>query len=175
VERRSLRLHTMARERIPGDGGVESWLTVMMSRQLDGQRELGSTLVVVRERTIDLVDSGAARAAGFELSALLAGLTTTTTPAGGAVEAVGLLGRVNVRSRDAELPAAVAFLEWADCRWWMWEALLTPDARGLREETARERSAVDGDALPTGLGRFWSHARRSGVRMELGLVEPVVH
>lgn len=172
--RSSLKIHSTLRDRLPGDGTVESWLTVLVARQLDGRRQLGLGLVVVRQRTVELIDVSEARRAGFAPAMLLAGLTTTHTD-GGSVEAVGLCGQVRAHGRELAVPVAMVFLEWADCRWWSWEALLAADGLSLREDTARERTAAEGDAMPAGLGRWWSHARRTGMQLQLTLEAPLVH
>jgi hypothetical protein len=59
------------------------------------------------------------------------------------------------------VPVGVVFLEWADCRWWHWRAVLGADGRPLEGGETLWR-AVDGDALPTGVGRWWSLGRLSG-------------
>lgn len=163
-----LRFRTMLRSRLPGDGSVESWLTVELARAVAASK-VGIAGVVVREHAIELVDPRGPAEHGVGLPTLLGGLTTTVGEHG-AVEAVGVWGEMKRRGRGREVPVVAVFLEWSDCRWWMWEALTADGA--VREDTIVERSAIAGDSLPGGIGRYWTWARRSGVKMEVrrGLV-----
>ena len=163
-----IRSRTMLRSRMPGDGSVESWLTVELARAAAASK-LGIAGVVVRERAVELVDPRGPAERGIGLPTLLGGLTTTVGEHG-AVEAVGVWGEMNRRGRGREVPVVAVFLEWADCRGWMWEALTSGGA--ILEPTVVERSAIAGDSLPGGIGRYWTWARRSGVKMEVrgGLV-----
>ncbi len=106
----------------------------------------------------------------------VAGLSTSPTEMG-AAEAVGVMGTFRWRRdrSDAGVPIALVFLEWTDCRWWFWRALLQPEGEGLRlrEDTETRACAVDGDAKPLGLGGWWSLGRRSNVRIHLQPRSPV--
>lgn len=93
-------------------------------------------------------------------------------------------------------PVAVAFLEAPDCDWWLWQRFLgvsdgsraagasegagVPDRAGSVDDRAPSSglgadvagpeqvlAARRGDALPAGLGRWWSLGRRTGVRVTL--------
>lgn len=121
--------------------------------------------VALRARRVDLVDLRDAAATGMTLEAFLAGLTRAEVPDDGPPEAVGVLGAF--RPRDGGVPVALAFLEWADCRWWCWRAALAAAGGGVRDDTVTVRSAVEGDRLPDGLGRWWSLGRRTGARVAL--------
>ena len=90
-----LQVRTVQRATLPGDGDVASWLTVQLARAVEDGRLGPVAGVVVRERVVDLVDLAPVRSDG-RVPWLLAGLTTTATD-GGAVEAVGLWGRMERR------------------------------------------------------------------------------
>jgi hypothetical protein len=167
-----LQVRTVQRATLPGDGDVASWLTVQLARAVEDGRLGPVAGVVVRERVVDLVDLAPVRSDG-RVPWLLAGLTTTATD-GGAVEAVGLWGRME-RRRPGGPPEAMAavFLEWSDCRWWFWSARM--QEHGLDEDSIAERSALEGDPMPDGLGRWWTRARRERMSVRLQPPQPVVH
>ena len=158
-----IRFRTMLRSQMPGDGSVESWLTVELARAVAASK-VGIAGVVVRERAVELIDPRGPAEQGLGLPTLLGGLTTTMGEHG-VVEAVGVWGEMKRRARGREVPVVAVFLERADCSWWMWEALTSGGA--VREDTVVERSAIAGDSLPGGIGRYWTWARRSGVKMEV--------
>jgi hypothetical protein len=167
-----LRVRTVQRATLPADGDVASWLTVQLARAVEDGRLGPVAGVVVRESVVDLVDLAPVRADG-RVPWLLAGMTSTRTDGGG-VEAVGLWGRMERHRRGgpSETMAAV-FLEWSDCRWWFWSARV--DDEGLVESSIAERSALDGDPMPDGLGRWWTRARRERMSVRLQPQQPVVH
>jgi len=77
-------------------------------------------------------------------------------------DAVGVIGRVRWRRRNVQSgwsELAVVFIEWPDGRWWQWRGLLDADGLLLPESDGIAR-AVDGLARPSGLGGWWTHARR---------------
>lgn len=164
-----LRVQTADRARLPGDGSVESLLTVSVARSLEAHGRLGTALVVVRPAVVELVTVIAG--GPIRTLELAAGLTTTVTAAGPA-EAVGLLGRVERGARAGTKPVAVVFLEWPDCRWWMWECQLAEGGANLLLPTVRERAAIAGDPLPGGIGRFWTHGRRLRQAVKLSPIPP---
>ena len=165
----NLRLHvrSFSRAEVPSDRFVGDHLVEMLMKASAAGRT-GAAAVVVRSKTIDGLDLSALRGVGLPLAWFLAGLTTTSTLAGGPVEAVGVMGRVGFRRTgpDGTVPVATVFLEWGDNRWWQWQARLGPDGTPI-PETAQVRSASAGDAMPQGLGRWWSAARRR--RIHVGL------
>jgi hypothetical protein len=125
--------------------------------------------VVVRSSVVHLVDMRGAQQAKVPAGRLLAGLTHARFDESlDQPEAVGLLGTFRVR-RHRDDPGALVvqtFLEWSDCRWWQWRALLDAEG-GILEGSEAELSAVQGDPLPRGLGRWWSTARRHNLSLHL--------
>ncbi|MEO0605243.1 MAG: hypothetical protein AAF211_27685, partial [Myxococcota bacterium] len=87
--------------------------------------------------------------------------------------AVGLVGTLKVRVRartqgrtvERDTPVGVAFLEAPDCDWWMWQRFRTPE--DADRDAEQILAARHGDPLPGGLGRWWSLARRSRLRVVL--------
>lgn len=134
--------------------------------------------VVVRASRIDLVELAAPAREGLTVPLTLAVLARSEDPSGAIPQAVGVLGRYELRPRPdqpARAPLAMVFLEWEDCRWWHWRALV--DGRDLAGDTESLRRAVDGDPLPSGLGRWWSLSRRRSLvaRLEPAPAAAVVH
>lgn len=159
-----LRIRSVPRGGVHPDAHPGEMLVALLSRAVAGGAHQAVGLVL-RAGTLDLVDLSAARAAGLPMPWLLAGLTSTITASGPAL-AVGVLGVLGRREGEGERRVAVAFLEWEDNRWWWYEAPLGEGGRSVEDERAHVRSAEEGDALPGGLGRWWSAARRSGMRMQ---------
>jgi hypothetical protein len=162
-----LKVQTVLREDAGNDGDQ---LVTMLTEAVDAGN--GSPVaVVLRPDRFELVGLGAVRDEGLTIDMFLAGMSRADVPDAGPVEAVGVAGRFRTKvpgTRRGEAPVALAFLEWSDCRWWMWRSLIDAEGRLLDESATRFR-AVDGDALPAGLGRWWSLGRRSrlNVRLEL--------
>jgi hypothetical protein len=168
-----LKISSRPKEVLPVDLSVGEHLAELVVTASRKGRGLPGVGVVVRAGSLDLVELGEPMRAGLPLGGLLAGLSATRTERGGAVTAVGLIGGFKRRGRtDKEgRRVAMVFLEWPDCRWWHWVAEL--DAMGIvRPDTAQVRSAVEGDPLPGGLGRWWTQARLRRLRVAL-LVEAV--
>jgi hypothetical protein len=161
-----MRVHSTPRSETPALRSLESELLWRLSRAVEGGAPLGGAGVVVRARTVDIVDLGDALRQGIHVQAALGSLARTSTEVGGEVEALGWLGRVEAPRADGrgKTPCAAVFLEWEDCRWWLWTARLGAGGVGWQVGTAQERSALEGDALPPGLGRYWTWARRTGQR-----------
>jgi hypothetical protein len=139
---------------------------VELARQALRARAGGGAGVILRPERYDLVDlNGLGK---VPLPHFLAGLTRSDAAGAGPVLAVGIVGRFTIRRRDRPpQPVAVAFLEWADCRWSLWQVLL--DANGQEvPDTEIRRSAVEGDPLPDGLGRWWTLGRRLKMTLQLG-------
>lgn len=164
-----VRVRRTLRASLPGTGSVEAWLVHLVQRSADEGGLGGAAAVVVRAGAVELVDVTLDQEPRIDREALLIGLTGADGEHG-AVEAVGVIGKVIRRGRRGEIAVALVFLEWEDNRWWCWEAPIAGDGT-LREGGALVRSAVDGDALLPGLGRWWCRARRSGLKVRL---EPVV-
>lgn len=147
------------------------FLAGLVQTSLADDASPGGTLpvaVVVRRQHTELLDLRMARATGLSMHGLLAGLTRSSPHGRGLPVAVGVAGRLRYRAPEGgTVPVAVAFLEWPDCAWWQWQVLLDPDG-SPRAETEIRRGASAGDAMPAGLGRWWSLGRRSGVRVNYG-------
>jgi hypothetical protein len=122
-----------------------------------------SSSMALRVRGVgaDAVDLG--RLVGPRADHLVAALGRTGT-IDDPVDALGWVG--TVREGSTGLFTRSVFLEWIDLRWWHWQAMVGGDGRIL-DATVAVRRAVDGDALPLGLGRWWSRARREGLRGQL--------
>lgn len=163
-----LRVHSQRREHLPVDQTVGEHLVDLLVRASQRGPELPVVAAVVRRDRLDLVELQPVERARVPLHRLLAAMCFSQTDDGGRAEAVGLIGAFRRRARggSAERRVAMVFLEWEDCRWWQWIAEISPTGAVL-PETARVRSALDGDALPGGVGRWWSQARRSGERLTL--------
>ncbi len=137
--------------------------------------------VVLRGPRLDLFPLGHAREAGTSPALFIAGLSRSTLINADPVDAVGVAGVFAWRPDRASAPAPVAlvFLEWSDCRWWSWRALLsgaTPPE--VRDDTETLQRAVDGDGKPSGLGGWWSLGRRRRMSMHLDPMAPpdaIVH
>lgn len=126
-----------------------------------GPTEPRSRVVVVRPRSVDLIDAAPLRARGMAPAAIVSGFGATETSHGPA-EAIGLLG---LTRQGGEVPFASVFLEWEDDRWWWWIAPM--DDGQVDVGRARMRDATLGDPMPDGMGRWWIHARRTGARVRL--------
>ena len=161
-----LRLRVRIVQRPPSDERDEVEPLIELARAALRARAGGGAGVIVRPERYDLVDlAGIGR---VPLPYFVAGLSRSTTEGAGPVLAVGVVGRFLARRRGQDpLPVAVAFLEWPDCRWTMWQVLV--DASGDEvQDTEIRRSARDGDALPDGLGRWWSLGRRTRAVVTFG-------
>ena len=117
----------------------------------------GSAPLVVRGAQIDLVRWDETGDVPFPVR--MAMLAMTDLGEAGGAEAVGVLGLFGGQR-------AAVFLEWPDCRWWLWEARVAEvdGGRCLVEDSVRVRRAVDGVPMPDGVGRWWSLGRRLGFR-----------
>lgn len=133
--------------------------------------------VVVRSEVVHLVGLRTDPPQPIAAGRLLAGLTRARfDDAEDAPVAVGLLGRFELRRRRDErvgVPMVQVFLEWGDCSWWHWRALLDADG-ALLDDSVTVRSAQLGDALPGGLGRWWSTGRRHRLQLQLRRQRPTV-
>ena len=128
-----------------------------------------TTAVVLRPQRVELIGLRPVVEARQPLWRFLAALTRTETE--GSAEAVGVIGRVGLRGEGGRVPAAIVFLEWPDCRWWWWRALLSPTDGQVLTDTETIRCAVEGDPLPRGLGRWWSLGRRQRLAVRLNRLD----
>jgi hypothetical protein len=158
-----LRVQSFRRGDLPAHRSLESELLARLALDVDRGGPLGGAGLVVRERTVDRVDLGDAVARGLRVQAALGALARTTTDEGGAVEALGWFGRIEAPRSvgSGRVACAAVFLEWEDCRWWLWTARLGPGGVGWDLASVQERGALEGDPLPAGLGRYWTWARRT--------------
>ncbi|TNE89120.1 MAG: hypothetical protein EP330_11820 [Deltaproteobacteria bacterium] len=116
-----------------------------------------SAAVSVRDERIDIFLGGDVKQAAVPLNLFLASLTRAEAP-GGELHCVGLIGALT--HRGSEVQQATVYLEWADCRWWLWRGLIGTDGK-LRDGTESLLRAVDGDTKPMLIGGWWSLGRRS--------------
>ncbi len=146
---------------------------VEMVRSAVGRGGAPAMAVVVRPKRVDLVGLSPLLEASSSLPHFFASLTRSTADDGGPPEAVGVVGavRTKVARGGPGIPTALVFLEWADCRWWQWRCLMGDDGAGLRGETETVRCAAEGDALPKGLGRWWSLGRRLSLEAHFRRIE----
>lgn len=166
-------VRVIARERF-GDPLDEGPTLVRLVRNMAPDAR-GWLAVVVRDRRIELLDPRPF--AGPGLQRWLGGLTRSEALGEGPARAVGIAGHLEVRRTVrgsgravAPSPVAIAFLEVPDCDWWMWQRFLGPLPDGIDDEQVL--AGQRGDALPNGVGRWWSLGRRSGVRVRLDPVAP---
>jgi hypothetical protein len=166
-----IRVRAVPRDQLPTDDDLRTRLVRLVR---DGLREGrgAPAVIVVRERTVDQVDPTSALEGGVPIPALIAAMAGSSTLPGGVAVAVGIAGRLTFRPEGGEPhPVATVFLEWSDNRWWHWQARV--DAEGaIVEGSAVVRAAEAGQPLPDGLGRWWSEARRRGLRCQLAPIVP---
>ncbi|MBW2255520.1 MAG: hypothetical protein JRI25_13095 [Deltaproteobacteria bacterium] len=176
MESCSLHLRTLHRldGSVRGDDDLGDTLARMVRKAVDG-RAAPPIAVCIRTDRLDLLDLGEAVRGRFPPALLLAALTRAEVPCAGPVEAVGVLGRFRYRpDRDHPgIPVATVFVEWPDCRWWHWQALVDPANGWLLPETETVLRAVDGGRRPSSLGGWWSTGRRARLRARLEPSEPV--
>lgn len=127
--------------------------------------------VVLRPERMELILLEVAAKQGLPSDRLLAGLTRSAGPNASPPEAVAVIGVFQRHAGGAPLPSALVFVEWPDCSWWSWSGLIGVDGR-IIEYSDEERQAAAGDALPDGLGRWWSAGRREGISVRLAPLAP---
>lgn len=128
--------------------------------------------VTVRDERIDIFLGQEVARAAVPMDFFLAGLTRSDAP-GGDLSCVGLIGTLTHRGTSVQ--QATVYLEWSDCRWWLWRALIDADGH-IREDTATVLRALDGDTKPLPIGGWWSFGRRNGIAATLDTHEArVVH
>jgi hypothetical protein len=167
---------------VPTDGiGSDDALGERLVSLLHGAVQRGgapaSAMVVTPDR-IDIVPLRPVVEAKMRPGLFLAGLSRGAFGSEAPI-AVGLIGTFTWRRtrEDAGIPLVMTFLEWADCRWWQWRALVDPGASPLaiRHDTETTLRAVDGAARPDGLGGWWSLGRRRPVDLRWRRTDPVVY
>lgn len=147
-------------------------LTDLVKRNLS--RGAPTTAIVVRREEVSLVPLRPFAEARMPIRAVLGGLARWNLDAE-PPEAVGVIGRVRWRTRrdKAWNELALVFLEWPDGSWWEWRGLL--DASGELVETSEGVArAVDGLARPSGLGGWWTFARRNKPTLHFSKTRPTV-
>lgn len=166
-----LRLHvrTMARPSAEDDPSGEHLVSLVREATARGNR--GAAAVVLRDTRVEIIDLASMSEAKIPLAHFLAALSRSEVEGFGPARAVGLVGRMQRRTREGGVPVALAFLEWSDCRWWQWIALLGADGQIVTDSETRRRAA-DGDPLPQGLGRWWTLGRRTKARVQYGPAAP---
>ena len=162
--------------RTTGDALAEGPTLLPLVRNMAERDQVAWLAVVVRRERIELLDPRPFVAVPQLVARFMAGLTRSEVPDGGPALAVGLIGNLQVRAapsrngpRPPLAPVAVAFLEAPNCDWWLWQRFLGLDDI---EDPEQELAGRHGDALPNGLGRWWSLGRRTGVRVQLERLEP---
>jgi hypothetical protein len=158
-----LRLRIAVDARPPGRDDAEH--LVGLVRDATGRGAAPPAAVVVREAQTELVELRPPLAAGITVDQFLSGLSRSQPEGRSLPLAIGLAGRFVLRRRNEPQPPGprtslvLVFLEWPDNAWWHWRALLDADG-AIVDATATVTRAIDGDALPLGLGRWWSLGRR---------------
>lgn len=152
-----------------------------MVREAVARKGAPTVATVARADRVDLIGLAPVVEGRLPVHGFLASLTRAEVDPGVLdPHAVGLMGTVRVRRPGDGVdgaPVAVVFLEWPDCRWWHWRALIEPTTGALLDHTETIRRAIDGDPLPDGLGRWWSAGRRQPGRARLAKASdsPMVH
>jgi hypothetical protein len=176
---RTVRIHRAlpppAPPEVPPDEHLGRWLAELVRDAAASGRGAGPAAVTCRDDgTIEFLPLGPDLLRDAPLPLLLAALSRSEL-AGRRAVAVGLVGRFRMerRVRGEPVGAAVllAFLEWADCRWVGWRRILDVAGAELGDGDTWLR-AEEGDALPDGLGRWWSLGRRTGVSVSFGPAAP---
>lgn len=162
-------------QRIPHASSGDDALGAALKERVVGALETGAVApmaVVCRHAHIDLVPVYHLRERHIAVDAFLASMSRVVSESDD-VLAVGLAGRFRARlpgTGAKRAPVALVFLEWTDCRWWLWRSLIDPDGH-LVEAAGETFRAVDGDPLPAGLGRWWSIGRRRRLTVRFSVDE----
>ena len=106
----------MRRSALPVDQSTAEYVVSRVRETLLSGRQVGASMLVQRSDTLDVVGvKKSVPGRRVVLPHLLAGLTSTWTPEGGRVEAIGVAGRFQLRRRGQSLVGvALVFLEWED-------------------------------------------------------------
>ncbi len=151
-------------ERLPtDDDALGERLFGVLSATLERGRPRPA-LLVLRPGQVDQVDMSTVlrhpRPEAWRLVAAFAGQQD--------VECVALVGALRVRARGVPkpAPALVLYVEWPDNRWWTAWRFFDRE-RALLGEEPLVRRAVDGWPRPSGMGGWFSLARRTGVKLKV--------
>lgn len=117
-------------------------------------------VLTVRDERIDLFQTQQIVKASMPVDVFLAGLSRSEAPGGG-LHCVGVMGTFTRKDRPG-VKQVMVFLEWEDCRWWLWRGLLDADG-ALLDQTETVLRAIDGDTKPMRIGGWWSLGRRRGM------------
>ena len=177
-----LQLRIQAMRRDPqANRELESQALVDVLRTAVSRQGAAPVAVIMRDTQTQLVPLAPLAERGVPMGRFLSALSRSTVDAGPTPDAIGLMGTFRVRRSPTDtapgVPLVQLFLEWPDCAWWHWRALLDADG-AILEDTVTERAATLGDALPARLGRWWSTGRRMRLSMELRRsvpTSPLVH
>ena len=163
----AIRVHSVALEAASDDDAIGGALVRVVQHAL-ARGGAPSAAVGVGGARADLVPLRPFSEAQASLPAFLASLSATLPDGTRPVDAVGLAGTFDLRHGDSSPPTTIAmvFLEWSDCRWWRWRALLDQNLGTTLVRAGSEviDRAVDGAPRPDGLGGWWSLARRTSVQ-----------
>lgn len=160
-----IQVRSMDRHKLEQHGSLGEALQSLAAET--AEQDATTRMLVVRPRSVDLIDPTPLHAAGVSTPQGLVGMAHSQTRHG-AVEALGLVGRA--QRGPSGPPEALLFLEWPDLRWWWWRA---PMAAGrVQRAHAIVRDARWGDPMPDGLGRWWTRARKTGAVQPVSL-EPI--
>jgi hypothetical protein len=166
-----LRLRVRLLARRPSDDDAEGEHLASLVRSAVERGAAAPIAVVIRAERTELIELRPVVEAGVPLPMFVAGLTRSEPEGFGLPLAVGLAGRFRAWTPTGGAPVALAFLEWPDCRWWQWRAVVDAAGRLVPDSETRHR-AVDGDGLAGGLGRWWSAGRRRGNVVRFSLPDP---
>ena len=150
-----------------GDAGLEAGpcLSQILVKALK-EGQCPPVTVTIRGDRAELIGLADIHRAQLRVPHFLASLSRSRT-ADGEADAVGLMGvfrQSGLGEPTNGSPVAIVFLEWGDCSWWFWRALVAPDGT-LLPETVTVSSAAEGDPMPGKMGRWWSFGRRAKIRV----------
>lgn len=167
-----LKIRTLLPRQPEDDDAVGAQLVATVQRAV--QRGAAPPVVLtVRDERIDLFQTSDIDGVFMPVDVFLAGLSRSEAPGGG-LHCVGVMGTFTRRDRPG-VRQLMVFLEWEDCRWWLWRGLLDADG-ALIVDTESILRAVDGDTKPIRIGGWWSLGRRRGMhgRLDTGKAD-VIH
>jgi hypothetical protein len=177
-----LNVQSLRRASAADDESLGRLLVSLVEGTVERSGAAPSVAVAVGRDRVDLVPLVPLVRERVDVRGFVAGLTRSELAGAGPIEAVGLMGSFEWRSRGQArgAPLALVFLEWTDCRWWHWRALFDAEHEGLVAGTGTVTSASDGCPKPDALGGWWSLGRRRNLKLKLERVPgeppgPVVH
>lgn len=158
-----LKIRTILPREAADDDAVGAQLVAAVHRAVS-KGGAPSVVLTVRDERIDLFRTDEITQASLPVDVFLAGLSRAEAPGGG-LHCVGIMGTFTRRDRPG-VRQVMVFLEWEDCRWWLWRGLLDVDG-ALIEDSETLLRAVDGDTKPIQMGGWWSLGRRRRMRGRL--------